>query len=110
MNTASPERRYMMERSDEVRRADSLYDRIRKLDRLNREKDERIKELEEFLNQLDMCEIRGESVLILKPSNIIFKDIRPKPTFSDSAIMLTCATHSTPELFLKIIKTILSKH
>ena len=68
----------------------------------------RIKELEDFLKHLDMCEIRGESVLILKPTNIIFKDIRPKPTFSDSVIMLTCATHSTPELFLKIIKTILN--
>ena len=36
-----------MERSDEARRKDALYDRIGRLERLNRKKDERIKELED---------------------------------------------------------------
>ena len=35
-----------MERSDEARREDSLYDRIGSLERYNRQQDEKIKELE----------------------------------------------------------------
>lgn len=65
--------------------------------------------LREFLNQLDISEIRDEAVLILKPVGEIYKDIRPKPSFGDSVILLTCAKHSTPELFLKMIQTILPK-
>ena len=38
-----------MERSDEARREDGLYDRIGNLERLSRKKDERIKELEGFI-------------------------------------------------------------
>ena len=66
------------------------------------------KRLREFLEQLDMCEIRGESVLLLKPAGEIFKDIKPRPRLEDSVILLTCASHSTPELFLKMVKSILT--
>ena len=41
-----------MERSDEARREDALYDRIGQLERTNREKAERIKQLEALIKDV----------------------------------------------------------
>jgi hypothetical protein len=97
-----------MDMKTELKTWKSWKDCAEKLEAANAALEAEVERLKEFLGQLDMCELRGESLLILKPVGEIYKDIKPKPTLGDSVILMTCAAHSTPELFLKMVKTVMS--
>jgi len=73
--------------------------------RLIEQQAERIKELEEFLRNIIMI----DNMLCLLPTPIISKDILPQQGREDSVILLTCDKTSSPELFMKMIDTVLTK-
>ena len=86
----------MMERSDEVRRADSLYDRIRKLERLNREKDERIKELEKRIeviqrNRNSIYNQKTRNYKRIKALENLFREWREK---ADAELNINAELHT----------------